>query len=407
VDVVLGDGVDRRITCRITDATWLEAFEAVLDAGHLAAEWDGRRVRVLSIQALQIELQAEETLARERPHTAVFLLQNLPAEDAAATLQGILGTGGRIGIELERNALVVTDTPRRVAACRTALARLDRTPPQVMIEAIIVDLTLTDELRYGWDWSLINPGHNNFGFNTALSTGAGTNPINNPGGAINFAITPGEWNISALWDFIDTHDNVRVLANPKILALNSRAANIDIIDEIPYQQLTETGEGGQIGTTEFKEVGVKLAVTPRIAHDGTIHLELSAEQSTPTGAAVNQVPVINTRRAANVMTVRHGQTIVIGGLRRRRTITNDDKVPGLGDAPGLGGLFRRVTASDVDTELVIFIRPFIVPRGLKLTSREKVLAGALDHKDDRPLGERTNPLRRNVADEKKRRRTVP
>jgi len=206
---------------------------------------------------------------------------------------------------------------------------------------------------------------------------------------------------------LQTFDSVQILANPKVLAINNRQATIQIIDEIPYQELTQTSGGGQIGTTSFKEVGIKLEVKPRIAADGTVHLQLTAEQSAPTGAVVNQVPVIQTRRSTTVMTVGDGRIVTLGGLRRRRAATNEDKVPLLGDIPWLGVLFRRVETVEVDTELVVFIRPKIIPPGTKLTVRERTMAEAIDNVERRPQVIRTDPLRRNIQEEDDRARRVP
>jgi type II secretory pathway component GspD/PulD (secretin) len=276
-----------------------------------------------------------------------------------------------------------------------------------MIEAMIVDVTLNDEMHYGWDWTVSKTVGDAMTWGQRLTVGAGVNAAAAPGDQITFTLTRGFWTMSGIWDFIETHDNTKVLANPKILAINNRQATIEIIDEIPYQVLTQTSQGGQIGTTSFKEVGIKLTVTPRIAADGRVHLAMAAEQSSPTGAAVNQIPVIQTRRANNVMVVDDGRTIVIGGLRRRRTVTNEDKTPVMGNLPLIGGLFRRSESVEVETELVIFITPHIVAPDQSLTGREHTLAEAIDHPDTRSLLERSDPLRNPFGNEAERARHIP
>jgi len=407
VDLVLLTGLDRRVTVRLQEAPWLEAFSAVLDGANLVAQWEGRRVRVLTYEQLLAERQAAENLETQFPRTDVVVLQSLKAEDAAETVATVLSAGGKIGVDEEMNALVITDTSARVGAVRRAVAHLDRAPPQVMIEAMIIDVTLNDEMHYGWDWTVSKTVGDAMTWGERLSVGAGVNAATAPGDQITFSLTRGAWTIGGMWDFIETHDNTKVLANPKILAINNREAMIEIIDEIPYQVLTQTSEGGQIGTTSFKEVGIKLTVTPRIAADGQVHLDLAAEQSSPTGAAVNQIPVIQTRRAQNVMVVDNGRTIVIGGLRRRRTVTNEDKVPLMGDLPLIGGLFRRSESVEVETELVIFITPHIVSADQSLTGRQQTQAEAIDHPDSRSLLERSDPLRNPFRNEAERARRVP
>ena len=407
VDLVLAGQTDQRVTIRVQDRPWAQAFRAVLQAAHLIAEWEGSRVRVVTAQQLQTEQQSVEQLELLRPRTAVIPLYSLLAKDTAKTLTSMLSGAGRIGLDEERNALIVTDTSSHVEAIRLAVHELDTVPLQVMIEAIIVDVTLSDELHYGFDWTLTKIEGDQFTLQQRLTVGAGTNAVTNPGGQVQFTFLGDNWTIGGVYDMLQTFDSAKILANPKVLAINNRKANIEIIEEIPYQELTQTGEGGQIGTTAFKEVGIKLEVTPRIGDDGAVHVELSVEQSADTGAAINQIPVIQTRRSSSVMTMRDGQIAVLGGLRRHRTVANEDKIPLLGDIPWLGILFRRVQTVDVDTELVLFIRAKLVPRHLGLTPREKKLAEALDHLDRRPQIERTDPLRRNARTEEDRVRRVP
>ncbi len=408
VDMVVAGGGDVRVTIHLKDAPWLEAFEAVLDGAHLVAQWEGRRVRVLTAEQMAAERAVDENLERITPSAAVIRLQNMLAKDAASALAPVLSATARVGVDEETNTLLVSDTPRRLSLLRRAAERLDRLPPQVMIEAIIVDVALEDDLAYGFDWTAIKQGGDTMTLGQALSTAAGTNPATNPGGFVTFVLGGSDFTITGLLDFLQSHDNTQVLANPKVLAINNRTASIEIIDEVPFQQLTQTSGGGQIGTTEFKEVGVKLLVTPRIAADGSVHMELNAEQSNQTGAVGAQgVPVINTRRSSTTLTVRDGQTFVLGGLRRVRTAVTEDKVPFFGDIPGLGALFRRNVSVEVETELVIFIRPRIVRPGATLTRREATLAGAIDHPDRRPQILRSAPLRCDVEGQDEDRRTVP
>jgi type IV pilus secretin PilQ/predicted competence protein len=407
VDLVVLAGADKRITVRLQNMPWAEAFNAVLAGSGLVAEWDGRRVRVLSQEQQRAEQETADRLERQRPRTQVVLLQNLLAEDAAKALVSMMSEIGRIGIDEERNALIVSDTPTRVDAVRRTLRDLDRLPAQVMIEAIIVDVTLDDALKYGFDWTATHNTGDPLTLLQTLTTGSGLGAAVAPGANLAYTFMTGNWTIKTVYDLLQTVQNVKILANPKVVAINNRKANIEIIDEIPYQELTQTSNGGQIGTTNFKEVGIKLDVKPRIAEDGSVHLEVAAEESAPTSANINQVPVIQTRRSSSIMSVDDGQIVVLGGLRRHRSIKTEDKVPILGDLPLLGAFFRRMVADEVETELVIFIRPKIVRRAQGLTERERTLAEALDHVDHSPQVIKTDPLRIEPILGIDRGRTIP
>jgi len=407
VDLVLAGGTDRRVTVRLQDAPWLEAFNAVLSGANLVSEWQGRRVRVLSPDQLKTEREAADRLDHQRLQTEVIALQNLFAKDAATTLTAALSEAGRIGVDEEQNSLIVTDVAPRIAAIRAALKDLDRTPVQVMIEAILVDVTLSDELHYGFNWTVLKNAGNSVTGKQALKAGVGTDASTNPGASVTFELLDSPWTITGIFDLLQTMDNVKVLANPRVLAVNNRQANIEIIEEIPYQVLTQTSAGGQIGTTSFKEVGIKLGVLPRVAADGTVHVKLTAEESSPTTSTITEIPVVQTRRADTTMIVPDGQIVALGGLRRHTRTTNEDKVPGLGDLKGVGFLFRRVETVDAETELVVFIRPKIVRVKQPLTAREKILTDAINHPDRRPQVIRTDPLRLHVQEEDARARRIP
>ena len=407
VDLILAGGTDRRVTVRLQDAPWLDAFNAVLSGANLVCEWQGRRVRVLSPDQLKTEREAADRLEHQRLQTEVIALQNLFAKDAATALASVLSEAGKIGVDEEQNSLVVTDMAPRIEAVRAALKDLDRTPVQVMIEAILVDVTLSDELHYGFNWTVLKNAGNSVTIKKALKTGVGTDASTNPGASVTFSLLDSPWTITGVFDLLQTMDNVKVLANPRVLAVNNRQANIEIIEEIPYQVLTQTSAGGQIGTTSFKEVGIKLGVLPRVAADGTVHVKLTAEESSPTTSTVKEIPVIQTRRADTTMIVPDGQIVALGGLRRHTRTTNEDKVPGLGDLKGVGFLFRRVETVDAETELVVFIRPKIIRPRQPLTAREKTLAGAINHPDQRPQVIRTDPLRLHVQEEDARARRIP
>jgi type II secretory pathway component GspD/PulD (secretin) len=164
----------------------------------------------------------------------------------------------------------------------------------------------------------------------------------------------------------------RLLANPKILVLNGAPADIKIVTEIPYQELTQTSGGGNIGTTKFKEVGVELNVTPRITRDSKIRLELNPSFSVQTGtvplaiptgiatAITSPQPIVDKREAQTFALISDGQTVVIGGLRKRDIVQEVSKIPLLSDVPLLGELFKFKGEKAVNSELIVFITPHII-----------------------------------------------
>jgi type II secretory pathway component GspD/PulD (secretin) len=159
--------------------------------------------------------------------------------------------------------------------------------------------------------------------------------------------------------------DAKLLANPRILVLDNQKANIKIITEIPYQQLTDTSGGGSIGTTAFREVGVELEVIPHITREGIVRLQLKPKFSVQTGtvlvSALSQ-PVVDKREADTTLLVESGQTVVLGGLRKQEATKQVNKIPFLGDLPLIGVLFRFEGEDTTTSELVVFITPRIIEK---------------------------------------------
>ena len=296
-----------------------------------------------------------ETLATE-----VFNLNFANAKQIEKTVNNLVSKSGKVGIDERLNSIVVIDTTANLEQVRQAVGKLDAKAPQVMIEALIVNVKLTDELKMGIDWTKLGTSAN------YLTQGLSITGNSNPYGKITFSSTPGNWNIKGLIDFVETNKDVRILANPKVLVLNNQTATIDSVEEIPYRELTETSAGGSIGTVSFKEAGIKLQVTPQISDDGYIIMHVKPEQSAQTSTFTienSETPVIETRRTDTVLRVKDGQTIIIGGLRKSEPSVVESKVPILGDIPLIGVLFRKVDTDIIESELGVFITPHIYTDG--------------------------------------------
>jgi type II secretory pathway component GspD/PulD (secretin) len=169
----------------------------------------------------------------------------------------------------------------------------------------------------------------------------------------------------------------KLLANPRILVLDNIQAEIKIVEEIPFQELTESSGGGSIGTTAFREVGIELRVTPHLTRDGLIRLLLNPKFSVRTGdvviAGINNTspqPIVATRETTTTALIKDGQTVVIGGLKKQDVSQQINKIPLLGDLPILGFLFKSEGETTINSELVIFITPSLVKDPV-LTDEEK------------------------------------
>jgi type IV pilus assembly protein PilQ len=195
-------------------------------------------------------------------------------------------------------------------------------------------------------------------------------------------IEGGNLSVSVLNDAIDLdfvlsilHNQLdaRLLANPRILVLDNETANFRIVREIPYREFRQIGREDPIDFTAFKDVGVKLNVTPHIARDQLLRLEVEPEFSVLVSRDELGIPTVDKRRANTITMVRDGQTVAIGGLRRREITKDIAKVPVLGDMPFVGGLFISETESKVVNELIVFITTRIITEPTLSESEKKLL----------------------------------
>jgi len=182
------------------------------------------------------------------------------------------------------------------------------------------------------------------------------------GGSLRFSLLNKAVDIDFVLEMLHTQLEAKLLANPRILVLDNETANFEIVREIPYRELRQIAREDPITYTEFKDVGVRLQVTPHVTRDDMLRLHIAPEFSILVSQDPNGVPTVDARRVDTIALVKDGQTIAIGGLRKRQTTKDITKVPVLGDIPLVGGLFRSKTELKEINELVVFITPRIIAR---------------------------------------------
>jgi len=253
----------------------------------------------------------------------------------------------------EPTAVLLTGYPSAIARARDLLARLDVAPRQVEITARVVDLANTDALRLGLSYE--------FG-NLSLAEGdrdndpTGTAPRPKPYKFGQFFRVP--FDVGIELDALATQGNTQILANPRIAALNGRPARIFIGDSVTAVISRDANSNGTTIVTEKIHAGISLLVTPRIADDGYVTLEVHPTVSALTGLdVVNGVtlPQVSERSVNTTIRVKDGETVAIGGLIREEDIKSMSKVPILGDNPFFGELFRHRNNRKVRSDVTIFI----------------------------------------------------
>jgi general secretion pathway protein D len=345
------------------------------------------------VTSVDTATKAEHTGAGVRAYAPMevgyFRTQYITAKEAQDALASVLSKEGRCSIMEKQDKLVVSDYAENLAMVETVLNRIDRPRPQVVIRALIYDLSLQDLQQLGINWnSGLTIGHGDhpetIGLGSMTNTGAsgvapGILAAGDPAGAVgsnalSFAST--HFSITSIVEALNDAKDSRLLADPRVAVLENEDAVFKSVREEPVQQLTQTSNGGQIGTTAFREAGITLSVTPKIAADGIVQMVLKPEFSAVVDH-INGNPVIDTRRAETVLNVVSGQTIAIGGLRQREDIGDFDGIPVLMNIPYAGALFRSRNVTVRESELVVFVSPEIITPAEPLDRREQMAVDTL------------------------------
>jgi len=281
---------------------------------------------------------------------------------------------------VDENVLILVFPPAYKEMVEEFLDRFDVPTPQVFIKAKVVEVTLDSELdvgvsmifnRSGGDAD--NPQNTNAffrGFTSAFKPGSFTEP-NASGLSLFFDDLGQEYGVlQAEINALQARGTANILSEPSILAAQGQLATIITGTQTPIQQITVTGGSERI-STEFKETGIKLNFMPLHIGGDYVRLRLRTEVSSVTGFLSTQgqnvsvqTPIIATRNAETVVTVRDGMTLVIGGLYAISEIDNKEGVPILGDIPVIKWLFSRTKKTKVKSELDFFVTPFIVKHRL-------------------------------------------
>ena len=310
----------------------------------------------------------------------VFEPQYVSATTLAESVQTLLSPNGQISALDGEDKIMVTDDAQAINRIADALQQLDLPRPQVRIWAMIYDCGIEDIKACGVN---LNSRVNGLSMNGATGTPAQsvaldtvTSTVASPSNGLLTLTTVNDLGtLSGIVQALETSDDSRLLADPNVVVMNHEQANISIVTQVPYQQLTQGIDGGTIGTTEFRDAGVKLAVTPHIAADQTIAMVINPSFSLLTGFTEgDNAPIIDQRETSTTVRVENLNTLVLGGLRQRTRLVEKSGVPGLKRIPYLGNLFKFRRATARESELLVFITPEIITPQNCGTAREACVA---------------------------------
>jgi len=267
----------------------------------------------------------------------------------------------RITDDEMNNAILVYSSPRDYAVIEEALRKLDVPAYQVVIEAAIAEVTLTDSLQFGLQ-GLYSKGTTSVGVTQSATSAL---PIENfPG----FSALYTAKTISAALNALETITKIKVISAPKLMVLNNQTASIEVGEQVPIltgsATSTLTSGAPVVNSIDYRDTGIILKVTPRVNSSGVVLLdmaqEVSAVVSATTTATINS-PTISTRKIATSVSVQDGEIIALGGLISDSRNDVNGGLPGLSHIPVLGPLlFGNINHNDTRTELIVLLRPVVI-----------------------------------------------
>ncbi len=273
------------------------------------------------------------------------------------------GDGGmrvRVSSDEVNNAVVVFSSPHDYSIVEDALRKLDVVPIQVLIEAAITEVALTDDLRYGVQWNF-QTGDSNF----ALSQATDGSPSRILPGFSYFYSNAKD--ISATLNALEERTNIKVVSAPKLLVLNNQTASLQVGDQVPVStQSAVSTQGGSapiVNSVEYRDTGVILKITPRVNASGTVLLDVAQEVSdvAQTRTSTINSPTISTRRVSTSVAVQDGQVIALGGLFRDSNSFGKNGIPLISRIPILGSLlFGNGLRTQNRTELIVLIKAHVL-----------------------------------------------
>jgi general secretion pathway protein D len=333
----------------------------------------------------QQRLENNPRLARQQraaSNTAAPDANTAPKVDAegdTAPGEDVPFVSSKVAADIETNSLVFYLSPSQFLEVEALVQKLDAPRKQILVTAVVAEVTLGRLLETGANFQILTPGGVISAFNGGVSeegllsflasgnffvgaSGSGTRTIN---------INGRDVNVPEAFGFIKAEQNnsdFNLISAPRVLTEDHKQAEINVGNVVPFPTGAQFNAFGQPTVTyDYRDVGIKMLVTPHVSQSDTIKLEIEQEVQEVTdfleqnlGGTGFTVPLISNRNVKTTITVRDGQTLMIGGLISKRTTETLRKVPILGDIPLIQNLFRELRKEEAKTTLFISLTPHIV-----------------------------------------------
>jgi general secretion pathway protein D len=326
--------------------------------------------------------------------TTIVAPEKKPEPKAEAPSGEIVGEVDIIPDETN-NAIVIKASGRDYKIVKDVLRQLDVVPRQVLVTAVLAEVTLRGSLSYGVQWFLRgHAGEYDLGGTLGSSAGRQFPDGLATSDVFNFTVFDAADVLRALVTANEDDSSINIIASPNILVVDNKEAVIEVGDEIPTitGTITDTSAQGNLASTvQYRSTGVIMRVTPHINSSGLVKMDVAQEFSIPGDTPVGDTGnvSISTRKAQTSLVAESGQTIFIGGLIRSQLNTDSAGFPALRNVPVLGYLFGSQGQSTDKTELILLVTPYVVQNRSTADEISREFTGKVKSLKDR-LGARSN-----------------
>ena len=413
LNVITSEDVKGKITIRLVNVPWDQALDVILATKNLIKIEEGNVLRITTLETLRKEREErqkeEEALLKtrdtklklEEPGRKIIKVSFSDVEKMQKLImeklegRNLLSPQGTIKADKRTGTLIVQDVRSNLEEIAQLIKELDTPTPQVLIEARVVQASVSFGRSLGVQWGGSynqTPGgtwhYGITGYNSPGSPPVGmgfsahpptalTAPsnyvVNYPAAtsAGNIALSPGGLgiafgklgdslvNLDLRLSLAESESNIRVIARPKLATLDNVTAHIKQGEKIPYETTSQAGT-----QVQFIDAVLKLEVTPQVTPDGSILMDVTVNRDArgQFRTSVNQVPSIDTREAKTKVLVKNGETLVIGGIYETENQDRTQGIPWLMRIPVLGWLFKSQDSAMEKKELLIFITPTVIQK---------------------------------------------
>lgn len=369
MNLVVSEDVGGHMSLNIKNVPWEEALEMVMTSQGLGERKIGSILYIAPRgQITQQEQAASEARqaseATEPIETAYVKLNYATAANVADVIRSegseVLTDRGSISTDGRTNTLVISDVGSHIGQIKEMITELDHPVQQVLIEGRIVEVNKSSGFDLGINYNAQDGDDSIKVLPSFIGSGTGDSGDTNPPGSSTLGVS-----FAGLFDGIDLDMEISALqsegageliSSPHVLVQDNEEAFIKQGKEVPFREST----AGGAAAVAFKQAVLELQVTPQIAPNGYVIMDVTVRKDSVSPDSVGEEPILDTKEAKTKLMVKSGETIVLGGILESQQTEQNTKVPFLGDMPLLGWLFSSRSTSVEDRELLIFLTPKIV-----------------------------------------------